>query len=417
MAGAQRIEAADGLAFEIDAGGTARVAWREPDWLGPVGLRVAAAGRAGEPALASASRSEGADDLGAFESLELGWEPPPPLAIRTSVRAYRDRPILVLRLEAAAELSGFATGVFDEPTVAWPWLRPERRAERGLPEGTRAFGHQYTEFAMPTQSDASLAGFFLLPFRPAVVEPLFLLAPDGRALLLAPQGGFHEQVIAVPRARDAAAAGVRCGWHGDLDRAPAGFATELAVWAGRGPRACLEAWAAALRERHRTQRPGRYADALGSRLSYWTDNGAAYWYRSAPGKGVEATLVAAAESLREQGIPFGAFQLDSWFYPHEKLREFDLDDEYAVPPTGLLGWDARSDILPRGIGALRRALGDPPLVAHCRHFSSASPYFERLDAWRDGDRAHPSGPELYERLLDQAAGWGVVTTISSAWGR
>ena len=408
MSEAHRIEAADGLAFEFERG-AARVAWRESDWLGPIGLRARAGERASEPELAAARRFEGADDLGAFEALELTWKPAPPLAIRTSVRAYRERPVLVLRLEAAADLSGFATRIFEEPAVAWPWLRPALRAERGLPEGTRAFGHQYTQFAMPTESDASLAGFFLLPFCPAVVEPLWLLAPDGRALLLAPLDGFHEQVIAVPRAREAAAAGVRCGWHGDLDRVPRGFATELAVWAAAGPRAGLDAWGGFLRERHRTVRPGRYADALGARLSYWTDNGAAYWYRSAPGKGVEGSLVAAAESLRAQRIPFGAFQLDSWFYPHEKLRPFDLDDDYVVPPTGLLGWDPRPDILPRGVRALRHALGDPPLVTHCRHFSSASPYFEHFDAWRDGDRAHPTGPELYERLLDQAAGWGVAT--------
>ena len=79
----------------------------------------------------------------------------------------------------------------------------------------------------------------------------------------------------VPRNAEAAASGVRCGWHGDLDEIPAGFASELAVWAGSGPRACLDAWAAFLRERHRTVRPGRYADELGGKLSYWTDNGAA----------------------------------------------------------------------------------------------------------------------------------------------
>ena len=36
-------------------------------------------------------------------------------------------------------------------------------------------------------------------FRPAVVSPLALVAPDGRTLLLAPLGAFHDQVIAVPR--------------------------------------------------------------------------------------------------------------------------------------------------------------------------------------------------------------------------
>src|SRR5690606_34646755 len=110
----------------------------------------------------------------------------------------------------------------------------------------------------------------------------------------------------------------------------------------------------------------------------------------------------------EQKIPFGVFQLDSWFYPHAELRPFD-DPDVSVPPSGLRTWDARPDVVPDGIPALRRALGDPPLAVHCRHFSSASPYFESYDAWRDGAQAHPSDPALYERLLHQAAGWGVET--------
>src|SRR5258708_6750004 len=81
----------------------------------------------------------------------------------------------------------------------------------------RAFGYQYTEFALPVFSDAAMARWRLLGFRPAVVMPLGLVAPDGRTMLLAPLDAFHEQVIAVPSGKDQAGAGVRAGWHGDID--------------------------------------------------------------------------------------------------------------------------------------------------------------------------------------------------------
>jgi hypothetical protein len=411
FASAAGVEAADGLAFAVGADGTGRVRWgaAAPDALGPISLRAHAGGAPRAARIAAARSFAGADGLGPFAALELRWDPAPPHAVRTVVRAYREQPLLVFRLEAAAPLAGFATGVFDEPSLAWPWCRPAERAAGGLPEGARAVAHAYTEFALPTHSDPGCAGFFLLPFRPAVVAPLWLVAPDGRALLLAPLDAFHEQVIAVPRGPEAAAAGLRCGWHGDLDEAPAGFASELALRAATAPRAALEAHAAVLRARAGTRRPGRYADALGAKLSYWTDNGAAYWYRTEPGHdGAAATLAAAARSLREQQIPCEVFQLDSWFYPHEHLRPFD-DPDVSVPPSGLVTWDARADVLPDGIPALRRALGDPPLAAHCRHFAARSPYFEVHEAWRDGDRAHPTDSALYERLLHQASNWGVAT--------
>jgi hypothetical protein len=412
----KQLRAGSGLALSWDERG-GRVEWGTPDWLGPIGLVVRWDGRvwsgperaaAGcEPLEPEPRELDGEDALGRFRALRVDWDPLP-VPIQTSVRAYADRPLLVFRLEAAADLAGLSTGDFAVPSVAWPWLQPARRLAGGVPEGTRGYGHQYTEFALPTWSDPSLEQFFLLPQRPAVVQPLWLAAPDA-CVMLAPLDAFHEQVIAVPRRGEAAAPGVSCGWQGDLDAVPRGFASELAVWAGPAPRRVLEAWGELLRRRHRTPKRSRYADVGLAKLSYWTDNGAAYWYRTEPGCDVLTSLERALASLRASGIPAHSLQLDSWFYPHQVAREFNDEGAADVPPTGLLTWEPRADVLPDGIAALRRRLGDPPLTLHARHFSSRSPYFERYAGWTDGDRAHPADPELYERLLEQAATWGAAT--------
>ncbi len=397
------LAAADGLVLRGDRScGGWRLGFGTGDWLGPIRLGAGVAPASDVPLPFS-----GEDDLGSFGGLALTS---PDSDLAASVRAYRERRLLVFRLEARRSLDGLATGSFDEPGRVWPWLRPDEREPGGLPEASRAFGHQYTEFALPTFSPPDLTGFFMLPFRPAIVEPLFLLAPDGASLMLAPLDAFHEQVIAVPRTADDRTRGVRCGWHGDLERVPEGFASELGVFAGDGPRALLDEWAAILLRRHATRRPSRRADPGVAKLSYWTDNGAAYWYRSEEGVEVAENLVAVADRLRADGIPFEAFQLDSWFYPQEKLRSFNADAK-DVPPTGMLRWEARDDILPDGIADLRARLGSPPLILHSRHFSSQSDYFGPggVPAWRDGDRAHPVDPRFFARLLGQAADWGAVT--------
>lgn len=320
-------------------------------------------------------------------------------AVRREMREERDH--FVLRIEATEALRGIANGDFATVSSGWRFS-PTERAAGVAPDGMRAFGYQYTEFAMPTTSDDSLARWFFFPLRPPIVMPLWLLVPDGRAVLFAPLDNFHEQLISV-------ANGVAIGWHGHLDEVPAGFATEMGVFQGDSPRDCLEGWGALLRERYGTVRRGRYADSLGRKPSYWTDNGAAYWYRTEPGTGgVGETLEAVVADLRARDIPFGTVQLDSWFYPHQVLRPFDTE-EWVVPPTGLIEWDARDDILPEGVPALAERLGRPPLATHIRHLSSASPYVEQFDCWTDGERAHPKGPELYERWLDQAVAWGVET--------
>src|SRR6185503_8569053 len=156
--------------------------------------------------------------------------------------------------------------------------------------------------------------------------------------------------------------------------------------AGGGARECFAIWARLLRVRSDVAAPARDSDTLGTRVSYWTDNGSAYWYRTEPGHDPMETVVGAVDDLEARGLPIGAVQLDSWWYPHEVLRPFDTD-EWEVPPTGMVRWEPRADVLPGGVAALRERLGRRPLVTHCRHVSSQSSYCDELPMWIDGDRA------------------------------
>ncbi|MGH7787249.1 MAG: hypothetical protein ACRERC_10315, partial [Candidatus Binatia bacterium] len=328
-------------------------------------------------------------------------------ALHTSVRAYADRPLLVFRLAAPAGIEGGGSGSFAEPTVAWPHFAPRQRQRAGVAAATRSFAYQWCEFALPLFGDADCHGFRFAPHRPAVAGPLLLIAADGRTLLLGALDGFHEQIIAVPT--DDSATGIGCGWHGDLTTVPAGFATELAVWAAPSPRAALDGWSDALRRRHATVRASRYADAGLARLSYWTDNGAHYYYRTAPESDYGATLEQVVADCAARDIPIDLVQMDSWFYPHEQLRPVSADGAPLVPPSGMLCWEPRADVFPDGLADLRRRLGGRPLVFHSRHFSARSPYVERFPMWTDGAYAHPRDGALFDHLLGAAASWGAVT--------
>lgn len=377
-----RSEAAGGLVVDVDDEGRVRIGYGEPDWFGP--------GACLAPNAPVAPRADG-DALVIADG-----------DVRCSLHPDPTRALVVCRIEATRDLSGLATGSFAEPSVAWPRFTPSDRASDGVPTDARALVYQHCEFALPSTSGPELDGFFLLPHRPATGWPLLLSAPDGRTVLLAALDEFHSQTIGLNGGT------VRCGWHGDLDAVPAGFATELGIFAGDGPRSCLDAWGAVLLERAGTVRPGRWPDALGSRPSYWTDNGAAYWYRTEPGHDVGGSIVAAVDALRADDVPIGAVQLDSWFYPHTELRPFDTDD-WVVPPSPMVAWEERPDVLPDGIGALRTRLGDPPLVAHIRHLAAEAPISEEVPVHVDGPLAAPADPQAYERWLDQCRSWGVET--------
>ena len=318
---------------------------------------------------------------------EATWDGPDGVSSSVEERAPD---VTVVAITADRRLTGIATGAFTSIAAGWRFAPP------GV-EGLRVMGFGLSEFGLPARADSTLRRWApLLPHRPASVLPILLVDPDGETVLLAPLDGAHEQCFAADDN------GPAWGWHGDLDEVAAGFTSSLAVVTGGGPRACLDRWGALLGARSSGER--RYRDTLGRLPSYWTDNGASYWYRTEPGHTVESGLAATVADLDERGVPIGAVQLDSWWYPHEVLRPFDTD-EWVVPPTGLVRWEPRDDVLPGGIPTF----GGRPLVTHCRHLAAASPYVEELECWVDGDRAHPASPALYERWLDQALAWGVET--------
>lgn len=374
--------------MDVAADGTVKVGLDGQDWFGPG--RSSLPSSVGEPV-------KSVDRLGAAKSLTVVDRD-----VRCSVRAYDARPLLVFRCEAKVELTDITTGAFDRPSVAWPTFTPGEREKGDTPNGLRALVFQHCEFALPSNAGPSLDGWFLLPHRPATGWPMLLTRSDGRTLLLAPLDAFHEQTIGLNGGT------LRCGWHGDLETVQAGFATDLAVLAADSPRSALDAWGRMLLDAAGTARPGRWPDAVGSRPSYWTDNGSAYWYKTEPGHDVAGSIVAAVDELRANNVPIGAVQLDSWFYPHTELRPFDTE-EWVVPPTALTAWDARPDVLPDGIAALRERLHHLPLVAHIRHLSAHAPIASETPTWTDGEYAAPSTPETYQRWLDQCVAWGVET--------
>ena len=92
---------------------------------------------------------------------------------------------------------------------------------------------------------------------------------------------------------------------------------------------------------------------------------------------ITESLVAKLAELRELSVPVNAIELDSWFYRHEVSRpvsEIGYLDE--VPPTGMITWTGRDDVLPDGVEGLADALGNPPLTLHSRHISPQSPYLD-----------------------------------------
>lgn len=314
-----------------------------------------------------------------------------------------------LVLEATTDLTDAGSGRFTEPAIAVDLPLPRT-------DDTVYLGHGWTQFAMPMRATPSTP-FDLTPasnlFSPPAVLPLAIQS-GGRCCLLAPLDAWHDQLISFTQDDDGVHA-FHWGFHGDLAELPAGTCATLGVYEAPTIHECHAAWGADLRAAHPIERYGA-DDPILTTLSYWTDNGAAYWYRTEAGESLPESLTNKVHELDELDVPIGVVELDSWFYPHETLRPVaEIGYPEEVPPTGMMRWEARPDAVPDGLADLNARLGKRPMILHSRHISADSPYVaEDPDAWWTDRTAHPKDPNWFARWLDDARSWG-ATCMEQDW--
>ena len=311
-----------------------------------------------------------------------------------------------LRLTATRDLAGIATNRFSRLSA--------RVAVRV--EGTPTYlGFACTQFALPVVAGPSLD----FDFNPApnLRSPpalgVLIARVGGQHVLLAPLDHPHEQVIGI------ADGGLVWGWHGDLNEVPAGFSTTLGVYIGESLEELLARWGNELRA-GRPDKPRR-TNPIVTHLSYWTDNGAAYWYRTESGRTIGTSVAEAVDALLADDVPIKAIELDSWCYQHEEPRPIaEIGYPEEVPPSGMMLWESRADAFDPSVPGrdpieqFAERLGQPPLVIHSRHISPQSPYVGDEGWWVDTLAAQPVDPMFFRRWFDDARRWGVCA-IEQDW--
>lgn len=288
-------------------------------------------------------------------------------------------------------LSGIATGTFEVGPAAFPDVPIP-------PRYTHVMRFLVTPFLPPRIDRLDAAG--PMPSRGPIV--LFNTAFEARVI------GPADHPFAV--VMDVADGAVRSGLSGEIDAVPAGTAIAFVDVEGPGIVATMLRWGREVR-RDRSRAPvDRYADTGVATLGYWTDNGATYYYATAPGLDAQDTLLAVRDEAATLGIPYGYFQLDSWWYFKERTAR--------INPGGLVRWTPRPEHFPDGLATFHDRLG-LPLVAHNRWFALENDY-RAIGEWVAGEEmAFPIGRAVFDAVLEGAAGWGLETYeqdwLNSQW--
>ena len=105
------------------------------------------------------------------------------------------------------------------------------------------------------------------------------------------------------------------GFNGKMASVPAGYTLQSVLVAGQGVTDTMHAWGDLLLQTGGKQRTAPTQDFQTAYLSYWTDNGAYYYYHTEAGKNYQQTMLDVKAYVLDQAqLPVRAFQFDSWWY-------------------------------------------------------------------------------------------------------
>ncbi len=194
---------------------------------------------------------------------------------------------------------------------------------------------------------------------------------------------------------------IQAGISSQITTLPAGMTHRTLLTVGQGINQTLATWGKALTDLGGKTRPANDADALLKSVSYWTDNGATYYY-NAGGTSYTGTLDAVNAEFTAKGIALGSLQLDSWWYPKGP-------DNAWTSHGGIWTYTASPGIFQPDLLSFQKSLGIP-LTTHARWIDAASPY--RTQYVMSGDVA--TDPQYWEDVASYLVASG-ATTYEQDW--
>lgn len=311
----------DGLTVTVQLDGTYSVAVPAMNWL--------FAGTLGG-SLSNLSTAAGTDRIGAYNEISFDWRSD--VLRHGAIRVWFGQPAVLF---TTTNLSA-AANTFSFPNFT--------RFPQGLYQLT------YTgAFAKP-QFGVS-----------APESPWIFFDSSRNAFILSPANNFMTAVTAWGPNGELAS-----GIAPQILSLPQGLQHQTLLVIQNGINRAFDTWGQTLLAVHGKTPPPNDADLTLNKIGYWTDNGSAYYYRTAPGLSYEQTLSSVKADFARQGVGLGYVQLDSWFYPKGPNALWTDNGD------GIYEYTADTTLFPQGLPSFQRDLG-VPLVTHARWIDPSSP--------------------------------------------
>ncbi len=273
--------------------------------------------------------TSGTDKLGAWQELSFGYTASS-VARTSSIRAYQDRPLVLFSTRYAAD----APNSNPFPVVS----------------------------SYPRLHHISFTGEFAWPAFGGLdsTSPWAFFDDASNAFILSAADNFMTSEMSLQSDQS-----IPAGISPKIGTLPAGFTHKVALVFGSGINSTFEAWGQALTDISGKRRPANDSGLLLKSLSYWTDNGATYYYNSG-GAPYSETLSKIKAEFDTKGVKLGSIQLDSWWYPKGP-------DNSWSSHSGIWTYSAAPSLFVPDLPTFQSAV-KIPLVTHARWIDENSPY-------------------------------------------
>jgi hypothetical protein len=295
----------------------------------------------------------GTDAIGQYQAASFSWKSN--IQYSGMIRWYEKLPIVMFSFT-------LPKGAKNETPTAFPEFTT-------IPSSLYHFSYQNKEFSAPQ---------FMLT---QTSTPWLLFDKDKNACAISPASDFIVSLLS----GDGDSV-IRSGLNPEVKDLPAHFTHTTIMVLDKGIQNTWDVWGNALRAVYHRVRPANDADKVLKYFGYWTDNGADYYYNYDTTLGYANTLLALRKRYKEEGIPLGYLQLDSWWYEksiYDPEGRPDADHKNPELPSGewnryggLLKYTADPFLFPKGLASFQQQLG-LPLVTHNRWVDPKSPYQEQ----------------------------------------
>ncbi|CAF1021377.1 unnamed protein product [Adineta steineri] len=203
-----------------------------------------------------------------------------------------------------------------------------------------------------------------------------------------------------------------CGVQGRVRQIEQSFSLTtilLASQSNQGINKIVNQWGKLLLQyygkQHINQHENFHDDFYISKLGYFTDTGAYYWYHTESNLTYEQTFINLKEYHLKQQIPVQYYELDSYWYYKQ--------NNYTGEHGGIKLYEPRPDVFPNGIESLRRDILKTPLIVHHKYYSTDNLYQDkyRFLNGSDGKVSLPLDQRFFNKIFSQIKQWGVEILI------